>query len=96
MNSVMQTRRTLAIWLAAMLVLLSVAIAVHSISHANEDPKSHCSLCLHQHQLQHAITSTPYHFQLAQQSYISVEFQAISFKRPFSRFFNSRAPPLTA
>ncbi|MGI2188586.1 DUF2946 domain-containing protein [Shewanella oncorhynchi] len=96
MNSVIQTRRTLAIWLAAILVLLSVAIAVHSVSHASEDSKANCSLCLHQHQLQHALTSTPFHFQFAQQGYISVEFQAVSFKRPFSRFFNSRAPPITA
>ncbi|WP_297893342.1 DUF2946 family protein [Shewanella sp.] len=96
MNSVMQTRRTLALWLAAILVLVSVALAVHSVSHANDDTKAHCALCLHQHQLQHALTSTPFHFQLAQQCYICVEFQAISFQRLFSRYFNSRAPPITA
>ncbi|MCP3129963.1 DUF2946 domain-containing protein [Shewanella sp. KJ2020] len=96
MSSVVQTRRRLALWLAAILVLLSVAFAVHSVSHANDDTKAHCSLCLHQHQLQYALTSTPFHFQLAQQCYICVEFQAISFKRPCCRYFNSRAPPITA
>ncbi|ABM23871.1 MULTISPECIES: DUF2607 family protein [Shewanella] len=96
MNSVMHTRRTLAIWLVAILVLLSVASAVHSVSHLKDDSTTHCALCLHQHQTQHALTSTPFHFQLSQQSYIRVEFQVVSFEQLFSRFFNSRAPPITA
>ncbi|PHY60679.1 DUF2946 domain-containing protein [Shewanella xiamenensis] len=96
LSSVIQTRRRLALWLAAILVLLSVAFAVHSVSHLNDDTKAHCALCLHQHQLQHALSYSPLDFQVSQQGVISVEFDVISFKTPFRRNFHSRAPPLTA
>lgn len=96
LNSVMQPRRTLALWLAVILVLLSVALAAHSVAHASDDAKADCVLCLHQHPLQHAISYSSFDFQLAKQTYISVEFRVVSFKTPFWRHFNSRAPPVTA
>jgi hypothetical protein len=96
LEHVTQTRRSITLWLIAMMVFLSLATSIHSVTHLNDKSTDHCVLCVHQHQLQNALTSTAYHFHLARQRFVSVEFQAVSYSRPFTAYFNSRAPPITA
>lgn len=43
-------RRFIAIWLSAILLVLSVAAAAHSVEHIDDGVKKHCTLCFHQHQ----------------------------------------------
>ncbi|MBO2567943.1 hypothetical protein I6M39_02850 [Shewanella algae] len=90
-----RTRSTIAIWLAAILVLLSVAASAHSISHLEEGHKTHCTLCFHQHQLNKLMPGTGLHLDAIKQSYIRVSFTAPSWQATHVRLFNSRAPPVT-
>lgn len=43
--------RLIAVWLSAVLVVLSFIAAAHATTHLNEDAYNHCTLCFHQHQL---------------------------------------------
>ncbi|WP_350354802.1 DUF2946 domain-containing protein [Shewanella psychrotolerans] len=91
-----QSRRSITLWLIAVMVLLSLATSIHSVVHLKEKPTDQCVLCIHQHLHQNAITSTPFNFHLTQQQFVPAEFTAITYNRPFRFFFNSRAPPITA
>ncbi|MGI2170930.1 DUF2946 domain-containing protein [Shewanella sp. MF05960] len=86
----------LTLWLIAMVVLLSVASSIHSITHIEDTAKHHSVHCSSLHQLQNVITSTPYIVPVMVQSYVRQQFQLISFTSQFTRFFNTRAPPQTA
>ncbi len=48
-------RRLIAVWLSAILLILSVAASAHSVAHIDEGAKTHCTLCFHQHQLDQAL-----------------------------------------
>ena len=48
-------RRLIAVWLSAILLVLSVAASAHSVVHIDEGAKTHCTLCFHQHQLDQAL-----------------------------------------
>ncbi|WP_258405418.1 MULTISPECIES: ABC-type zinc uptake system zinc chaperone [Shewanella] len=43
--------RLIAVWLSAVLVLLSFIAAAHATTHLDEGGYNHCTLCFHQHQL---------------------------------------------
>ena len=43
-------RRYIAIWLSAILLVMSVAASAHSVEHIDDGAKKHCTLCFHQHQ----------------------------------------------
>jgi hypothetical protein len=50
--------RLIAVWLAAVLAVLSFVSSAHSVSHLDEGANSHCTLCFHQHQLNKLLPGT--------------------------------------
>jgi hypothetical protein len=44
-------RQRVAVWLSAILLLLSFAASSHSLTHLNDGVGNHCTLCFHQDQL---------------------------------------------
>jgi len=46
-----KNNRLVALWLAVTLALLSVFAAAHSLQHLDGGLNNHCTLCVHQHQL---------------------------------------------
>ncbi|QSX40365.1 hypothetical protein [Shewanella cyperi] len=47
----LKNNRLIALWLAVTLALLSVFAAVHSLQHMDGGINNHCTLCVHQQQL---------------------------------------------
>jgi hypothetical protein len=88
-------KQFLILWLIAMVILLSVASSVHSITHIEDTAKQHNVHCSSLHQLQNVVTSTPYIVPVMVQSYARQQFRLISFASQFTRYFNTRAPPQT-
>ncbi|MGX9460331.1 DUF2946 domain-containing protein [Shewanella sp. A14] len=93
MKLIYHTKNTLTLWLAAILVCLSVVTAVHSLQHIDEDNTIHSLFCSQLHQLQNTITSSSFDIPVIQQTFITFAHHVVSFEPTFNRFFNSRAPP---
>ncbi|MEJ6520934.1 ABC-type zinc uptake system zinc chaperone [Shewanella bicestrii] len=86
-------RRTISIWLAAVLVLLSFVASAHSVTHLDDGAKTHCTLCFHQHQLNKILLTQPLKLDLAVQRFDVCEFVLpITFSKHVS-VYHSRAPP---
>ncbi|ABK46803.1 hypothetical protein Shewana3_0564 [Shewanella sp. ANA-3] len=86
-------RRTISIWLAAVLVLLSFVASAHSVTHLDDGAKTHCTLCFHQHQLNKILLTQPLKLDLAVQRFDVCEFVLpVSFSTHVSVYL-SRAPP---
>ncbi|WP_108945011.1 DUF2607 family protein [Shewanella halifaxensis] len=94
------TRRCIALWLIAMMVLLSVASSVHGLTHLSKKLSHHseaCVLCIYKHQQHNALANAGFKFDIVRQGIITVvDVCVTSYDKPFSAFFNSRAPPLIA
>ncbi|MEL4431428.1 ABC-type zinc uptake system zinc chaperone [Shewanella mangrovisoli] len=87
-------RRTISIWLAAVLVLLSFVASAHSVTHLDDGAKTHCTLCFHQHQLNKILLTQPLKLDLAIQRFDVCEFVLpITFAKHVSVYL-SRAPPV--
>ncbi|WP_250885687.1 ABC-type zinc uptake system zinc chaperone [Shewanella jiangmenensis] len=50
--------RHLAVWLIAVLAFLSFAASAHSVTHLDDGANSHCTLCIHKHQLNKLLPGT--------------------------------------
>ncbi|MGB1262807.1 MAG: ABC-type zinc uptake system zinc chaperone [Cognaticolwellia sp.] len=87
-------RRLIAIWLSAILLVLSVAASAHSIEHIDEGAKTHCTLCFHQHQFNNVLPQQDANLDIISQQVEAtqvVQPQVIRTKRVT---YLSRAPPL--
>ncbi|MEL4257415.1 ABC-type zinc uptake system zinc chaperone [Shewanella xiamenensis] len=87
-------RRTISIWLAAVLILLSFVASAHSVTHLDDGAKTHCTLCFHQHQLNKILFTAPQTLNLAIQRFDVCEFVLpVTFFKHVSVYL-SRAPPV--
>jgi len=87
-------RRTISIWLAAVLILLSFVASAHSVTHLDDGAKTHCTLCFHQHQLNKILFTAPQTLNLAIQRFDVCEFVLpVTFFEHVSVYL-SRAPPV--
>ncbi|MEL4391137.1 ABC-type zinc uptake system zinc chaperone [Shewanella xiamenensis] len=87
-------RRTISIWLAAVLILLSFVASAHSVTHLDDGAKTHCTLCFHQHQLNKILFTAPQTLNLAIQRFDVCEFVLpVTFFEHISVYL-SRAPPV--
>jgi hypothetical protein len=93
MYSSVTNRRLIAIWLSAILFVLSVAASAHSVEHIDESAKTHCTFCFHQHQFDHVLPQQDANFE-----FISPQYETMSIAQPslallISVSYLSRAPP---
>ncbi|MFV0597427.1 ABC-type zinc uptake system zinc chaperone [Shewanella sp.] len=87
-------RRTISVWLAAVLVLLSFVASAHSVTHLDDGAKTHCTLCFHQHQFNKILLTQPLTLNLAIQRFDVCEFVLpVTFSKHVSVYL-SRAPPV--
>lgn len=86
-------RRTISIWLAVVLVVLSLAAAVHSVTHLDDGAKAHCTLCFHQQQFNKILLSQPLTLDLAGQRFDVVEFVLPILVSKHISVYLSRGPP---
>ncbi|MEZ9821803.1 DUF2946 domain-containing protein [Shewanella sp. 10N.286.45.A1] len=97
MEKITFTRRSIALWLIAMMVLLSVASSVHSVTHLSKKLSHHpesCVFCIHKHQQHHALATADLLFQPVKLQFIIVlDVCFTNYSRLWISFFNSRAPP---
>ena len=94
MRSSTHIRQTIAIWLAAILLVLSVAASAHS-QHLDDGVQNHCALCFHQHQLHHTITTTEFVFALTLQTFERQQYVLPILLNVFKAYYHSRAPPVS-
>ncbi|EGT3625314.1 MULTISPECIES: ABC-type zinc uptake system zinc chaperone [Shewanella] len=88
-------RRTISIWLSAILILLSFAASAHSVTHLDDGAKTHCTLCFHQHQLNKILLTQPLTLNLGVQHFDVVEFVLPPSISEHVSVYRSRAPPVT-
>jgi len=86
-------RRLIAIWLSAILLVLSVAASAHSVEHIDEGAKTHCTLCFHQHQFNHALPQQDANLEFICQQYQASFTVQSSLALAPSVPYLSRAPP---
>ncbi|MCE9685854.1 ABC-type zinc uptake system zinc chaperone [Shewanella sp. AS16] len=87
-------RRAIAIWLSAILVLLSLAASAHSVTHLDDGATSHCTLCFHQHQLNKMLPLQPLYLKSDGQQFERLSFSLPSYVSQHSSCYHSRAPPV--
>lgn len=94
MGAQRHVRHIISIWFAAVLVLVSLAASAHSVTHLDDEAKTHCTLCFHQHQLNKILLTQPLALNLAIQRFEVCEFVLpVSFAKHQSVYL-SRAPPV--
>ncbi|PTA51438.1 ABC-type zinc uptake system zinc chaperone [Shewanella morhuae] len=86
-------RRTISIWLSAVLIMLSFAASAHSVTHLDDGAKTHCTLCFHQHQLNKIIPTQALTLNLVIQHFDVVEFILPPSTFKHVSVYRSRAPP---
>jgi hypothetical protein len=86
-------RQYIAIWLSAILLVLSVAASAHSVEHLDEGAKKHCTLCFHQHQFNQALPQQDANLEFIRQE-VEPSYSA-QLTLVFSQHitYQSRAPP---
>ena len=87
-------RRLIAIWLSAILLMMSVAASAHSVEHIDEGVKTHCTLCFNQHQFDQVLPQQDANFEFNCQ-----QFEAANTLQPIVALthcvtYLSRAPPV--
>ncbi|MGL4712104.1 MAG: ABC-type zinc uptake system zinc chaperone [Shewanella sp.] len=86
-------RRTISIWLSAILILLSFAASAHSVTHIDDGTKAHCTLCFHHHQLSKILLTEPLTLNLVVQHFEPVDVILPSSILEHVSVYRSRAPP---
>ncbi len=87
-------RRNIAIWLSAILLILSVAASAHSVEHFDEGAKTHCTLCFHQHQLDQVLPQQDANLEVISQQYqLNITVRPTLVLTPSVNYL-SRAPPV--
>jgi lantibiotic modifying enzyme len=90
-----QLKQHIAIWLCAILLVLSFAASAHNARHHHDGANTnHCTLCFHKHQFNKTVNSTEFIFAVQKQ-----QFEILTVDIPyFSAFtrvvYHSRAPPV--
>ncbi len=87
-------RRHIAIWLSAILLVLSVAASAHSVEHLDEGAKTHCTLCFHQHQFNQALPQQDANLEFIQQQVEPTFTAQLTLAFSHSVTYHSRAPPV--
>ncbi|WP_137225155.1 ABC-type zinc uptake system zinc chaperone [Shewanella sp. MEBiC00475] len=95
MKARIQIRQTIAIWLSAILIVLSIAASAHSVRHLNDGVQNHCALCFHQHQLNKTIHSSNIVFVVTKQTFERQQYTLPFSFSVFKAYYQSRAPPLS-
>ncbi|MGB0893206.1 MAG: ABC-type zinc uptake system zinc chaperone [Parashewanella sp.] len=82
-----------AIWLSAVLLILSVAASAHSVEHVDHGINEHCTLCFHQHQLNHFLGQNHIDLPIIPQQYSRVTIDPLGYRLLARYDYRSRAPP---
>jgi len=83
----------IAVWLSAILLMLSFAAAAHELSHIEDGANTHCTLCFHQHQLDKILPSHNFNLRPITQTYELVSTELPQYISAHCTVFQSRAPP---
>ncbi|UUO24442.1 ABC-type zinc uptake system zinc chaperone [Colwellia sp. M166] len=86
-------RRFIAIWLSAILLIMSVAASAHSVEHIDEGAKTHCTLCFHQHQFDQVLPQQDANLEFIYQQYDVIITVQPTLILSHSVTYLSRAPP---
>ncbi|WP_227006603.1 ABC-type zinc uptake system zinc chaperone [Shewanella donghaensis] len=89
-----QMRQHIAMWLSAMLVLLSFAASAHESIHKHESINTDCTLCFHQHQLQKSLPSSHFSIAIVRQRFESTDDVVVKTRASHQSYYHSRAPPV--
>ncbi|GGQ32525.1 ABC-type zinc uptake system zinc chaperone [Shewanella litoralis] len=95
MSSRIHIRQTIAIWLSAILIVLSIAASAHSVRHLDDGVQNHCTLCFHQHQLNKTIHTSELVFTASKQTFERLQFTLPCLVSAFQAYYQSRAPPVS-
>jgi hypothetical protein len=94
-SSRIKIRQTIAIWLSAILIMLSIAASAHSVKHLDDGVQNHCTLCFHQHQLNKTLHSSPFVFAVIKQTFEREQYSLPFLLSVFQTYYQSRAPPVS-
>jgi hypothetical protein len=94
-SSRIKIRQTIAIWLSAILIVLSIAASAHSVKHLDDGVQNHCTLCFHQHQLNKTLHSSPFVFAVIKQTFERQQYSLPFLLSVFQAYYQSRAPPVS-
>ena len=86
-------RRLIAIWLSAILLVLSVAASAHSVEHIDEGATTHCTLCFHQHQFDQVLPQQDANLEFICQQYDATITVQPTLTLSHRVTYLSRAPP---
>ena len=86
-------KSAIAIWLSAVLLMLSFAAAAHEVSHVEDGAKTHCTLCFHQHQLDKVLPTHHFNLRPITQGFDTVTSILPRYISIQTVVFQSRAPP---
>lgn len=79
--------------LCALLMFLSVASSAHESLHYDDGASTHCTLCFHQHQLNHLLESKTISLPVIKQDVVVLEFILKSYSVGFTAHYLARGPP---
>lgn len=88
-------RQTIAIWLSAILIVLSIAASAHSVRHLDDGVQNNCTLCVYQHQLNKALHSSTIVFAVVKQTFERQQYVLPTLLSVFKAYYQSRAPPIS-
>jgi hypothetical protein len=86
-------RQVISMGLCALLMLLSVASSAHESLHYDDGASTHCTLCFHQHQLNHILESKTVSLPVIKQGVVVLEFELKSYSVGFTALYFARGPP---
>ncbi len=87
-------RQLIAIWLSAILLVMSVAVSAHSVEHIDEGAKTHCTLCFHQHQFDQVLPQQDANLEFIYQQYDATITVPPTLTLVHRVIYLSRAPPV--
>ncbi|WP_445946470.1 ABC-type zinc uptake system zinc chaperone [Shewanella sp.] len=86
-------RQVISMGLCALLMFLSVASSAHESLHYDDGASTHCTLCFHQHQLNHLLESKTISLPVIKQDVVVLEFILKSYRVGFTAHYLARGPP---
>lgn len=90
------TRQILALWLSAILLVVSFASAGHTHKHLDDGSTTECTLCYQQHQFNKSLPSSGIAVPVQLQSFVPYLQKHNHFLQLTTTYYSSRAPPQTA
>ncbi|WP_228768427.1 ABC-type zinc uptake system zinc chaperone [Shewanella sp. TC10] len=86
-------KRSIVVWLSAMLVLLSFAASAHNAIHDHDALSTSCTLCVHQHQFNASLPSSELSVAVVRQHFETVTYNCRTYFSVHQSLYSSRAPP---